>query len=198
MANLKARLDKVIKAAISLLHSLPKDYFLYTNGRYKNIGFDHFPEDPNVEEIKTLLKLEKKKPTDYWASSCDLMSTVSYSRFASLPQVKPKLEKLVSAIDYYRQKNIKKELESSSIKVEKTLDSLHPKQLKKIVLDSYSNRSESDELTKKALAVLASKPHIISAAQSKLIRKMSIHAGKKLSLREAQLLSNKLKEKSKK
>lgn len=44
---------------------------------------------------------------------------------------------------------------------------------------------------------LPKREHVLKSSQSKLIRQMSIHAGRKLSLAEAQELNNKLKQKTK-
>lgn len=55
---------------------------------------------------------------------------------------------------------------------------------------SRSNQSIIRKILKEELAV---REHIPTAAQSKLIRQMSKHAGQKLTLHEAQILSNQLK-----
>jgi hypothetical protein len=53
----------------------------------------------------------------------------------------------------------------------------------------------SDLFVQLVAAELPRKEHVIKPSQAKLIRQMSIHAGKKLTLREAQLLDNQLKKK---
>lgn len=61
----------------------------------------------------------------------------------------------------------------------------------------YDNDGGEEESAnqEKIQTVLKNKEHVLKPSQSRLIRKMSIHAGKKLSLQAAQLLNNKLKKK---
>lgn len=55
----------------------------------------------------------------------------------------------------------------------------------------------NDMLVQLVTEELPLREHVLKPNQSKLVRKMSIHAGKKLSLQEAQLLANRLKSKKK-
>lgn len=72
---------------------------------------------------------------------------------------------------------------------------------RRLKLYSFFDEEETQELyhrgefLQEIKAYLDTRPHVLSKQQSKLIRKMSIHAGKKLSLREAQLLNNQLQRK---
>ena len=56
---------------------------------------------------------------------------------------------------------------------------------------SYDENPSPD--LSKVKGLLAGRDHVLKPGQSRLVRKMSIHAGKKLSLREAQLLEKRLK-----
>ena len=77
------------------------------------------------------------------------------------------------------------------VQPETELDKLSAKELKNML----TGRRRDYEKVEDVKVAMETKGHVLSSAQSRLIRKMSIHAGEKLTLREAQLLANKLKKK---
>ena len=87
---------------------------------------------------------------------------------------------------------------------EKPLEQQSEKELRakrRFNINSYDFNSDEEYDSavaeqEKIRELLSKKEHVLTPAQSKLIRKMSIHAGEKLTLQQAQKLQNKLKAKA--
>lgn len=75
------------------------------------------------------------------------------------------------------------------------LSKFHTKQLLQMLDNSRQCGSDEYEIgfLDEIKAELALREHVMTPAQSKLVRKMSKKAGEKLTLKEAQLLNNKSK-----
>jgi hypothetical protein len=184
MANLKIRLEKVCKSAKDLLHALPDSFFTEKKPRHS-----YFIDSP--EEVKLLgdAGYFHRMPIH------KLIEIVKKEEFDADPKVKGKLDQLNFDLAYYVKGVSRKRVSIGAISV--PLEKMPTKQLKKKMLSVYSPGDYDDFDTKKEIKnILNQREHVLSSAQSKLVRKMSIHAGKKLTLKEAQLLFNRLNKKS--
>jgi hypothetical protein len=188
MARANARLDKVIKGSLSLLDSLPGSYFSLPNR--KIVNFYNFPKDPEVSKVKMLLHLKEERPLDemscYFSAKklCDFLKNSVYLNDS---KVKILYDELKVCLSNY-EKNFYQEIEKK--KPVNHLSEKSASELKNMI----KHCGQDDEDIKNELE---SKEHVLSSAQSRLIRKMSIHAGKKLTLRDAQILDNSLRKKTK-
>jgi hypothetical protein len=123
-----------------------------------------------------------------------LLKFVETTIYAQNPKVKERIQQLVTDIQHYSVGAHPKRSQAAhppSLPMEKK----PTKQLKQMLRASYSNWINDD--TKKIKEILRTREHVLTSAQSKLVRKMSSHAGKKLTLKESQTLSNNLKRKAK-
>ena len=204
MANLKARFEIVMKEARNLLSLLPRSYFLTKNA----ITINHLPKEKEVLEIEEMLGLNTGGEHPYgntMAHVGDLIRSLDKTSYLDDHRVNESRERLTKAKDHYLnglhgmpKKNTQTQ---TSPKPKRDLEDLSTRELKDLYksarANGYSYYEEEDssslEYRNKLKALLSSREHVPSAAQSKLIRKMSIHAGKKLTLQEAQLLANQLK-----
>jgi hypothetical protein len=198
MANLKARAEKVVNSAMSLLHAMPKSYFDVKTKSEKRrlITLDHFPK-PNANKIKDLLGLKTmsiKAIHDYVRSAIDLERLATNIDLGQNEKPKQRLADLTEDLDFYLGRKSPTVPVVNSSKPEKRLEDRSTRELKKLLTHRGPNERDCDR-NLEVKNILKTREHVNSSAQSKLIRKMSIHSGKKLTLKEAQLLSNRLKDK---
>ena len=185
----------VNKAALDLLFYLPVEYF---NTARKNTGlptYKNFLPPQKVTEIEDILHLNKNNrnilPYQIIQSAMNLSSCIKHSDFSNSPKVQEKLQLLNDVIDLYKAKYQKRESKSHSA----SSPTLENRPTKQLLQELKTARQCDSDKYQELKDILKEREHVLSPGQSKLVRKMSIHAGKKLTLQEAQMLANSLEKK---
>ena len=150
-----------------------------------------------VKELASAFKsnLDRYPNPDFWLTQS---SWERLSRKLNLSPYESKIDSINKKIHEVRQSKYPNN-KSRVYTPEKPLSELTAKELlnKRRYNQFYDNDGGEEESSNQEVIqkVLKTKEHVLKPSQSRLIRKMSIHAGKKLSLQEAQSLNNKLKKK---
>jgi hypothetical protein len=206
MANLKARMDNLIKSASHLISVLPADYFKTPRLDLKPDDFPLlFPDD--VLEVKKMLKLikdqEKGHEVWYYRSKAEiLVKTLTNSDLLKDKKIADKFVNFKKNYDYYYLGYYPKKRERQPTKSKPILPDSERStedlvgEYKSLTQSSYSE-DRNDKRIKDLKEILNTRGHINNVSQKRLIKRMSIHAGEKLTLRDAQLLENNLKKKNK-
>lgn len=149
---------------------------------YHQQGIFSPAQDKALEEFKEVLKKDSGiHHFNFWSYFAEVLKVFPQDKYKKQIELIYELLSLIPAKPYIRRANHPPERPLELQSTKELLNKL-----------SHCDWDEDPEQLK-IREILKTREHVLNKSESKLIRKMSIHAGQKLSLKEAKALSKKVK-----